>query len=285
MRPDSSPESTLDTPIASEHLTDFGDGEDWEGELGNPPTLVDCVKYSRSRNPSAMHQHPMLWDHGGGPRGGICYDKSTSPSDLLYVDEIQTALREVSAEDHLDILPLNGCNMASVEIINKVYRFADVVPAPHFWAGSGLPFQLDLFSRYRSGITPAEFARVAVVQYGATVDTNQQRFDFAQTLGASVSINPSQSDTVAAIREFTNGEGVGAVFDCTDSDRAVGLAPELAAAGGVVVRVGRPGNPRPEFPIEIVLERDLDVRGVNRSCNTFSAAIRLQPRAASISNR
>ncbi|MFW6288875.1 MAG: NAD(P)-dependent alcohol dehydrogenase [Spirochaetota bacterium] len=120
---------------------------------------------------------------------------------------------------------------------------------------------------------------LTAVAYGAgpgiIVDLNPNRLEFARSLAGMQTVNPAIDDVVQSVLSMTEATGVDTVFDCTGSSKAASLAPELAAAGGVVVLVGWPEVARPEFPLETILEKELDVRGVNRYCNTFPAAIRL----------
>ena len=47
---------------------------------------------------------------------------------------------------------------------------------------------------------------------------------------------------------------------------ACALAPRIARRGGVVTVVGWPELSAFPFPIEEVIERELDIRGINRYC-------------------
>ena len=107
------------------------------------------------------------------------------------------------------------------------------------------------------------------------VDVLDNRLEIARALGATAAVNARESDPVAAITELTNGRGVDVVFDTSGSSAACAMAPEIAARGGVVTLVGWPEKSTFPYPIEIVIEKELDVRGVNRYCNTYPRAIAL----------
>jgi len=117
------------------------------------------------------------------------------------------------------------------------------------------------------------------------VDVNERRLEFARSIGLArtVAAGPTPAGgaagatdpVTAAVLDATGGEGADLVFDCTGSSKAASSAPGLAARGGVVVLVGWPEIAAPTFPLETVLEKELDVRGVNRYCNTFPTAIAL----------
>ena len=114
--------------------------------------------------------------------------------------------------------------------------------------------------------------------YGASdayaVDLLDNRLDLARSLGASA-INASKTDTVEAIQDLTQGRGVDVVFDTSGSSAACKLTPYLAKRGGVVTLVGWPEIADVAYPIEVILEKELDIRGVNRYANTYPTAISL----------
>lgn len=115
--------------------------------------------------------------------------------------------------------------------------------------------------------------------FGATeiyvVDLLENRVSRAGELGAAGTINAREQDPVEAIAELTGGRGTDIVFDTTGSSRACQSTPHLARRGGVVTLVGWPDPGTLPYSIETVLEKELDVRGVNRYANTYPAAIAL----------
>ena len=115
--------------------------------------------------------------------------------------------------------------------------------------------------------------------FGATeiyaVDLLEHRVRLAHELGAAAAINARDNDPVEAIRELTGGRGTDIVFDTTGSSSACQSTPHLAKRGGVVTLVGWPTPGTLPYAIEMVLEKELDVRGVNRYANTYPAALAL----------
>jgi L-iditol 2-dehydrogenase len=115
--------------------------------------------------------------------------------------------------------------------------------------------------------------------YGATscylLDVLENRLDLARQLGATATVNASKEDPVEAVMGLTDGLGVDVVFDTSGSSQACRRAPEMATRGGVLSLVGWPETRAFPFPIEDVLEKELDVRGINRYCNTFPQAVAL----------
>ncbi len=114
--------------------------------------------------------------------------------------------------------------------------------------------------------------------YGATqtyaIDILENRVGLAESLGATI-INAHKTDPVTAIAELTGGRGVDVVFDTSGSATACQSTPHLARRGGVITIVGWPDPGTLPFPIEMVLEKELDIRGVNRYANTYPTAIGL----------
>jgi L-iditol 2-dehydrogenase len=115
--------------------------------------------------------------------------------------------------------------------------------------------------------------------FGATaiyaVDLLENRVNLAGKLGAAAAIDGRRTDPVEAIMELTGGRGTDIVFDTTGSARACQSTPHLARRGGVVTLVGWPDPGTLPYAVEMVLEKELDVRGVNRYANTYPTAIAL----------
>lgn len=93
--------------------------------------------------------------------------------------------------------------------------------------------------------------------------------------GASSDGRRPAEDPAVALAEATNGRLADVVFDAAGNDAACASAPNYARRGGVVTLIGWPQSRTVPFPVEDVLEKELDVRGVNRYCNTFPTAIAL----------
>ena len=130
------------------------------------------------------------------------------------------------------------------------------------------------------GVGPIGLVTLLVARaFGArrvlAVDVQPRRLELAGSAGAELCINTGERDAVRAVMDATGGRGVDVVFDTTGSSKACALAPLLARRGGVVTLVGYPEVDLCPFPISLAIERELDVRGVNRYCNTFPTAVEL----------
>lgn len=107
------------------------------------------------------------------------------------------------------------------------------------------------------------------------VDRLAGRLALGATLGAEAAIDASAMDPAARIAELTDGRGVDFVFDASGSSAACASAPELAARGGSVTIIGWPEKSTFPYPVESIIEKELDVHGTNRYCNAFPRAIAL----------
>jgi L-iditol 2-dehydrogenase len=106
------------------------------------------------------------------------------------------------------------------------------------------------------------------------VDRVAARLALGKRLGAAATVEAT-GDTAARVAELTGGLGVDQVFDASGSSAACASAPALAARGGSVTVIGWPEKAAFAFPMEQVIEKELDVHGVNRYCNAFPRAIAL----------
>ncbi len=125
------------------------------------------------------------------------------------------------------------------------------------------------------GLVTLLVARAFGAAEAYAVDLLENRLDLAKDVGATAAIDARESDPIAAIAQLTGGRGVDVVFDTSGSAVACQSTPHLARRGGVVALVGWPDPGTLPYPIESVLEKELDVRGVNRYANTYPTAISL----------
>ena len=118
--------------------------------------------------------------------------------------------------------------------------------------------------------------------YGASgiylIDILQHRLSLATEIGADGVIDAGAEDSVVALSDLTGGTLADYVFDTSGSSRTAANAPNLARRGGTVVLVGWPEASKFPFPVEQIIEKELDVHGVNRYCNTYPRAISLMAR-------
>ena len=89
--------------------------DQFEGRsMGDPETLTAFVNTCRERYPAEQYIL-IMWDHGGGPNYGVCFDMLYN-QDSLSVVELASALRNSEfAGQGLDIIVFDACLTGSIE--------------------------------------------------------------------------------------------------------------------------------------------------------------------------
>ena len=91
--------------------------------MGGEQTLRDFIDYCVSEYP-AEKSALILWDHGGGALGEVCYDENFS-MDSLTPEELRGAL----SGRHFDLIGFDACLMAANETAAVVKDHADYMIA------------------------------------------------------------------------------------------------------------------------------------------------------------
>lgn len=74
------------------------------------------------------------------------------------------------------------------------------------------------------------------------VDQDDNRLSVAKTFGATRTINSSNEDAAAKIKEWTNGQGVDVAIEAVGIPQTFELCTEIAGAGGHVANIGVHGK-------------------------------------------
>ena len=86
-----------------------------ELNTGEEENLLDFLEWGYEYGGETAEKYALfIWGHGGGGSVGLCYDY-TDGHDYLLVSEFRSALE--SAPMEIDLLALNSCQMASVELV------------------------------------------------------------------------------------------------------------------------------------------------------------------------
>lgn len=120
---------------AMESVTDWG-----VKSMGSADCLAEFLKYGIQQYP-ADRTVVILWDHGGGSEGGLCFDE-TADDDGLTLVEIDQALTRLQVETggfHIDIFGCDACMMATYElaVILSHYDIDCFVASEELEPGSG----------------------------------------------------------------------------------------------------------------------------------------------------
>ena len=98
---------------------DFEYIEDWGWmSMGSGDCLLQFLEYGLTRYP-AERTMVVLWDHGAGSEGGICFDMTTRDEDgltLLEINDALTGLKARIGDYHIDVFGCDACMMATYEM-------------------------------------------------------------------------------------------------------------------------------------------------------------------------
>jgi len=114
---------------------------DWgERNLGDPQTLIDFVSWSKTNYP-ADHYALVFWGHGWNWHPGYVMADDTD-ADTLDYEEQKAAIPSLG---FIDVVGYDGCNMASIEILNLWHGHATAVTGSQEYVGwEGLQYDLVL---------------------------------------------------------------------------------------------------------------------------------------------
>ena len=108
-------------------------------DMGRAETLSAFLRFSREQFPAERYVL-VLWDHGGGPVFGLCYDENYS-DDELTMQELRTGLQNGLGGDRLAVIAYDACLMNSVDICALNAEFADYqVVSQELVSGTGLNY-------------------------------------------------------------------------------------------------------------------------------------------------
>ncbi len=105
------------------------------------------------------------------------------------------------------------------------------------------------------------------------VDVMQKRLDKALELGADYVINGKEEDTVARIRELTNGRGADLGIETAGSQVTATQLIQAAKKGSTIVFVGYSASGEMTLPIGMALDKELTFKTVFRYRNIYPMAI------------
>ena len=101
--------------------------------MGDAQTLSDFIGYCLENYP-AKRTALILWDHGGGASGEVCFDENYG-MDCLTPAELKKALGSQKA--HFDVIGFDACLMATNETAALMHEYADYMLASEEISPSG----------------------------------------------------------------------------------------------------------------------------------------------------
>jgi S-(hydroxymethyl)mycothiol dehydrogenase len=93
------------------------------------------------------------------------------------------------------------------------------------------------------GLAALQGARIAGAERLIAVDLAPRKLEWARRFGATDTVDASEVDAVAAVRELTGGDGVDVAFEATGEPVVVSQALAMLDYAGTVVAIGVPPIP------------------------------------------
>lgn len=96
-------------------------------DMGAPETLTWFIANCEREYPAEEYAL-ILWNHGGGPLEGVCWDEVFSGNNLT-LSEMTQALEAAQMPKKLSWIGFDACLMSSVEVASKISPYADYMVA------------------------------------------------------------------------------------------------------------------------------------------------------------
>lgn len=109
------------------------------------------------------------------------------------------------------------------------------------------------------------------------VDIDDGRLALAAKLGASLTFNAAKGDAVAEILAATDGRGAAAALEVVGTTATIDTAVRSVRKGGAVTLVGNL-SPKAEIPLQMVVNREIVLRGSCASNGEYPECIDLMAR-------
>jgi len=105
------------------------------------------------------------------------------------------------------------------------------------------------------------------------VDILPKRLDKAIELGATATINSSMQDVVKAIKNMTDSRGCDIAIDTAGTEMTITQAIQVVKKGANVVLVGYSKTGTVNFPLNLALDKEIDLKTIFRYRHIFPMAI------------
>lgn len=123
------------------------------------------------------------------------------------------------------------------------------------------------------GLTVVDILKAKGVRVIAA-DLSDFRRTKALAMGADAIIDPGRENLVERVRELTNGEGAGVVFEATGVSQVMSMTEDLVAAGGTIVIVGLTNDKVPFTGLNFT-KCEMTVKGSRNSVCAFQPVLKL----------
>ncbi len=156
-------------------VTDVG-----AADMGDPDTLADFLKAGLQQFPADRYGL-ILWDHGSGASGGVCYDEMSK--DALYMSELYQALQTASKAKNyrkFTFVGFDACLMASYEMACHLQPFAEyMVASEELEPGTGWSYNTWLPQLVKNPATSMEELGPQIVDGYLSASLRADRSEYA----------------------------------------------------------------------------------------------------------
>ena len=196
-------ENKGDHVIGSTAIEDIG-----EINTGDPDELVEFVQWAQTNYP-AEHYALNIWNHGSGATG-VAYEQSCpdycweygNEADKLELSEIDAALNEITnnGENKLDIVGFDACLMATIEVVEAVAPYSDIMVGSEILEpGDGWDYSFLQIIVDNPSTTPEQLGAKIVDTFVAQGQTSDQ--SYALTM-LNMSIAEDAINSINALAEL-----------------------------------------------------------------------------------
>lgn len=186
---------------------------DWgERNMGNPQTLIDFVTWTKANYP-ADHYALIFWGHGWNWHPGYVMEDDTD-GDTLDYEEQKAAIPSLG---FIDVVGYDGCNMASIEILNLWHGHATAVTGSQEYVGwEGLQYEQTL----------------AQLQANPNMTADQVAISFSQSASAdktwaALAVDGRFDTVLTAFNNWTAAMQSGLAANRKKYDRAFGATQDF----------------------------------------------------------
>jgi L-iditol 2-dehydrogenase len=124
------------------------------------------------------------------------------------------------------------------------------------------------------GLLVIQVARLTGCSAIAAIDIDDRKLEKAKELGADILINSSREDPQEALQRHTGRREVDVSLEAVGLSASVGTAISVVRKGGTVVLIGNLA-PEVSLPLQIVVTREIDVKGSAASNRDFPVCVDL----------
>ena len=128
------------------------------------------------------------------------------------------------------------------------------------------------------GLTAVIAAKAFGVKEIIVSDLEPFRLHIARQIGATSTINITQSNPVQETMSLTDGIGVDAVIDTTSNERALDSAVQALKRGGKLALIGFPTTKTVPMNLTLILQKEIDISSIYRYSHTFQQGIEILAR-------